>query len=81
MNAFCYVALCYIVTWDIAESIMELLWMQSKVLATSDNFVTATKLPFEAIRTTSCLVCGLGMNESWLLAWLWKLYNHENSSL
>jgi len=30
VNAFCYVALCYIVTWDIAESIMELLWMQNK---------------------------------------------------
>ena len=27
-----------------------------------------TKLLFESIRTTSCLMCGLDMNESWLLA-------------
>jgi len=46
--------------------------MQSKVMAMSDNFVTATELLFEAIRTTFCLVCGLDMNKSWLLAWLWK---------
>ena len=43
-----------------------------KLLATSVNFGTAIKLLFEAIRTTSCLVCGLDMNESRILAWLWK---------
>ena len=71
MNAFCYVALCYIVTWDIADS-GAAMNAEYKLLATSVNFGTAIKLLFEAIRTTSVWCVDIDMNKSWLLAWLWK---------